>query len=283
MRNQNGVTLMALAVTILVMVLLAGVTIGGSLTALKQIRYEAALTELQEIGRTVNEVCEDYGLAKDVSNNSNYSYSVYFTEKYGSSPALVGDATNKAGVTNLVSIYASLSTNSQYTFYFDANDIKNYLGLEVYNINAVLIDFSTKYVYSVDGIKDPGGEYIYYNLAEMSSGKNVSEKAESVASSTFGVNAIDENSATLQNVGDTKLLKVRLEMVRGASGRNYPIEKAYYSLNGGTSFTEVDYLGDCKYGEDYVEFVIYEPGEYTFMLKDTHGKKVTTAQKYVNE
>lgn len=43
MRNQNGVTLMALAVTILVMVLLATVTIGGSLTSLKQIRYEAAV------------------------------------------------------------------------------------------------------------------------------------------------------------------------------------------------------------------------------------------------
>lgn len=283
MRNQNGVTLMALAVTILVMVLLATVTIGGSLTSLKQIRYEATVTELEEIGRTVNEVCEDYGFAKEVSTNSNYNYSVYFTEKYGSAPLLVGNATNKSGVTKLVSIYGSLSANSQYIFYFDSNDIKKYLGLEVYNIDAILIDFSTKYVYSVDGVKDPGGEYIYYNLAEMTSSKNVHGNSDVVSSSTFGVNALDDYSSVLQNVGETKMLKVRLEIVRGESGRDYPIEKAYYSLDGGTSFREVDYLGDCVYKEDFVEFVIYEPGEYTFMLKDTHGKQVTTVKKYVNE
>lgn len=55
------------------------------------------------------------------------------------------------------------------------------------------------------------------------------------------------------------------------------MKNAYYSTDGGNSYIQVDYLGDCTYSEDgeSVSFVIYNTGTYNFYAEDTHG---TTTQ-----
>ncbi len=51
------------------------------------------------------------------------------------------------------------------------------------------------------------------------------------------------------------------------------MRNAYYSTDGGSTYIEVDYLGDCVYSEDgeSVSFVIYNPGTYYFYAEDTYG------------
>lgn len=59
------------------------------------------------------------------------------------------------------------------------------------------------------------------------------------------------------------------------------MKKAYYSTDGGSTYLEVDYLGDCTYSEDgeSVSFVIYDTGIYYFYAEDTYG--ITTSPIYV--
>lgn len=51
------------------------------------------------------------------------------------------------------------------------------------------------------------------------------------------------------------------------------MKKAYYSTDGGNTYIEVDYLGDCVYSEDgeSVSFVISNTGTYYFYAEDTFG------------
>lgn len=74
-------------------------------------------------------------------------------------------------------------------------------------------------------------------------------------------------------LGDTKLLKVTLTFERNSDGINYPMKKAYYSIDDGSTYIEVDYLGDCIYSEDgeSVSFVIYDTGTYYFYAEDSYG------------
>ena len=90
----------------------------------------------------------------------------------------------------------------------------------------------------------------------------------------------DNNSGNLQTVGDTSLLEITLTAERNSTGKDYAIKKAYYSTDGGETYIEVDYLGDCVYTEDTVSFVIYNAGTYTFKIEDTYGATVTATQTY---
>ena len=282
MKNQNGITLVYLITIIIIMIIIASITVGVSLSSFKQMKYETVKAELEEIQTVVNEICEDYELAGiDDDSDGDEDYSTYFEEKYGSIPDTVEDSIEEDGVSDIVSIYASLSTTEKNIFYFDTDDIKTYLGLET-TIGSVLIDFETRYIYSVDGVSDPTTDEIYYTLSEMNGGTNIYEDTEEASSSLTGVTATDDNSGMLQAVGDTNLLEITLTAKRGTTGTYYPIKKAYYSTDGGETYIEVDYLGDCTYTEDTVSFVIYEEGTYIFKIVDTYGAEATVTKVIYN-
>ena len=187
---------------------------------------------------------------------------------------------SEEGVSELVEIYAALSSTNENIFYLDTSDIETYLGLETTN-GAVLINFSTRYIYSVKGCQDYlDSDTIYYTLAEVSGSTNIYEDTESAESSLIGMTISDNNSGNLQTVGDTSLLEITLTAERNSTGKDYDIKKAYYSTDNGETYIEVDYLGDCVYTEDTVSFVIYNAGTYTFKIEDTYGKAVTATQTY---
>ncbi len=195
MRNQRGITIVSLVITIVIMFIIASITITNSIGAYKTMAYQTFKSELEEIQSAVNETCENYLIERSLNNDLNYSN--YFTNKFGSSPTLVGEAISEEGVQEIISLYAALAVNSQYTFYFNTEDIKTYFGLEV-TLKGVIVDFSTRYVYSVEGMADPTDDtIIYYTLAEMDGETNIYKNEESSASSTIGLIASNDNSDTL--------------------------------------------------------------------------------------
>lgn len=195
MRNQRGVTIVSLVITIIIMLIIASITIISSIGSYKTMKYETFKSELEEIQRAVNETCENYSIERSL--NSDLTYSDYFTNKFGSSPKLVGEATSEEGVQEIISLYAALAVNSQYTYYFNKDDIKTYFGLEV-TLDSIIVDFSTRYVYSVKGCIDPTDDNKkYYTLSEMNGETNIYENEESSVSATKGLAASDDNSNTL--------------------------------------------------------------------------------------
>ena len=281
MKKQNGVTLVYLVIIILITIIIASITFVTSLSSFRQMNYEAFRAELEEIQTAVNETCEDYELAKE-SNSNITDYETYFLERFGISPSTISESINEDGVSDVVEIYAALSATDENIFYFDTSDIKTYFGLET-TYGAVLVDFETRYIYSIKGCQDPTNtDVTYYTLSEVDGSTNIYEDTEEAVSSLIGVTASDDNVSELQTVGETAMLKVTLTAKRdSSSGKDYPIKKAYYSIDDGETYVEVDYLGDCVYTEDTVSFVIYDAGTYIFKIEDTYGATAETSQTYM--
>ena len=195
MRNQRGVTVVSLIVTVIVMLIIASITVTTSISSYKTMKYQTFKSELEEIQNTVNETCENYSLEKELNNS--LTYSDYFTNKFGSSPKLIGEAVSEEGVSELVALYAVLTTDSKSIYYFNKDDIKTYFGLEV-TLKAVLVDFSTRYIYSVEGCVNPTDDSkTYYTLSEMSGETNIYVNETSSESATTGLTATNNHSNTL--------------------------------------------------------------------------------------
>lgn len=280
MRNQKGVTLISLITTVIIILMLAGITATSSISSFKSMKYQTFRSELEEIQDAVNEICEKYALLKQ-SDSTIDSYNGYFEKIYGENkgPTLIGSAlTDNSSVADIVGLYGDLDKDSTATFYFTQDDIKKFLGLEVTLDKGIIVDFSTRKVYSIDGCEDPTTKTKYYTLSEVKGETNVSkDTTDASKSSTKGLTASDTNSKKLQSSGTTKLLKVTLTFKRDTAGINYPMKHAYYSTDGGTKYLEVDYLGNCTYSEDgeSVSFIIYNAGTYYFYAEDTFGVKTT--------
>ncbi len=275
MRNSSGITMVSLVSTVIVIIILTSIATVASLQSYNQMKYETFKAELEEIQREVDKISSDFQLAKNNSNDSNYSYKTYFQSRNGgTSPKSLGEATSESGVNDIKTKY-SLSDNA-YTFYLDESGIKKYLGISGIE-KSVLVDFSTKLVYSIEGCKDPDGndDSKYYTLSEVGGGKTYLENSEASKSTSTGVTVANAS----KTVGKTKMQTVTLTLTRSGTGKNYEIKKAYYSKDNGATWIEANYLGDCKYSGTTVSFVIYEAGSYKFKIEDSSGKALESDVK----
>ena len=177
-------------------------------------------------------------------------------------------------------LYEELTTDNEDIFYFDTSSIKTYLGLEV-TLGDIIVDFSTRYVYSIFGCQDPTyyDEIRYYTLSEIDGSTIIYEDETSSISSLEGVSV----EYSIETSGSTSWINVTLTAERNDTGRYYPIKKAYYSTNEGTTYIEVDYLDEYEYTDDTVSFIIIIDSDseeldenYDFMIEDTSGAKVST-------
>ena len=71
MRNQRGVTVVSLIVTVIVMLIIASITVSSSISSYKTMKYQTFKSELEEIQNTVNETCENYSLEKATDDSKN--------------------------------------------------------------------------------------------------------------------------------------------------------------------------------------------------------------------
>lgn len=266
MRNQKGITLVYLVVTIIILIILASITITASLSSYKNMKYELVKAELEEIQEAVVEMIEDCTLEKN-TDNSVTDYATYFEKKFETTKSHITGT--ESGVSSIPD-YEDGTIDTTYSFYFTQDEIKTYFDLEV-SIEAIVVDFSQPMVYDVEGFKDTD-DNVYYSLGDLED-SGVSTVLSTSITLTPGTVTVSPASGTkLSTAGDTTLLKVTLTLTG-----DYPIKKAYYSTDGST-YIEVDYLGDCEYSDYTVSFVIYDSGKYYFKIDDTAGQTTSVEE-----
>ena len=283
MRSQKGITLITLVVTIVVLIILAGITIYSSIDNYKRMRYENYIAQLEELQLAVEKVSEQYKVGEYVSYSD--TTNGFFIKKFDNIPGTLAISENEIKAETIINKY--FSGNSSYhegfVFYFSKEEIEDF-----FNINGIefdiIVDFSTRYVYSVEGCKKPSGnEEIIYTLLDV---KSISILDEDETISESSASGITFTQKSLQS-GDTKMVEITLVLNYGNKGKKYDIKKAYYSRvnvadgeedDDATKWLEVDYLGDCVYTKDTVKFYIYESGKYMFKIEDTSGHETHNIQ-----
>lgn len=274
MRNQNGITLITLIISIILLMIIATITVFNSVELYEQMKYETFKTQLKEMQAAVDKICEKYKTKGYTSYKDNTSG--FFKVEYGSLPLSLSEASNVNEVKQIVQKYFGNNSDehSGFVYYFTKDEINDYFGINGIEYNMV-VDFSTRYVYAPKGCKNPVTDKTIYSILDYDPDFVVQSDSSKATSDSIGITFSTQEVAT----GNTKMQKVILYLKYGNTENiDYNIKKAYFSSDGGTSWNEVDILGDCKYTDDSVSFYIYKSGTYMFKIEDTSGKVITTVQ-----
>lgn len=143
MKQEKGITLIALMVTIIVMIIIASIAIKTGLDSLDETELQGFYTQLDIVQKKVDEI---------VISNENYN--------------LLGielTSTQKSNLQNILNTkLSSLDLNSSSFRYFTVEKLKDELGLS--NINyAVFIHFESRTIVAEEGITIKGITYYISN------------------------------------------------------------------------------------------------------------------------
>ena len=270
MRNKKGVTLIFLVVTVIILLVIAGITITSSVSLYKKMKYEKFIAQLEELQGAVDKMCEKY----DTGEYTSFSDSTtgFFIEIYGEVPGTLAIAENASRAEEVINNYfgGNAGYHEGYVFYFYADQLKDYFNLNGIEFD-VVIDFSTRYVYSVIGCPDHEDENVVYSLIDLKE-KNIIQQDETQLESNSS--GITFTQVPVQS-DTTKMYKINLVLNYSDSEGDYNIYKAYYSTDNGTQWNDVSYLSECEYLDNSVSFYVYESGTYYFKIQDTSGKIIS--------
>jgi len=288
MRNQKGITLISLVITIILMVILAVITSVSSINSYNQMRYETFKAQFEEIQRATDEICTDYQLykndesitnmdAEDEGTTSEKNYKTYFQYKYEEVPTALSEIWDEELLKTISDVEEKYGDDfhdhAGYTFYFDKSDMENYLGLKGIN-TPFIIDFSTRYVYSVIGYKNPENDEIVYTLSDK---WHADENEDKNKSNLMGVTI--ENFDRIGSI-EAQQINVELSLQRDATGKKYEITNVYYCIvNDDSEETENENwiaVSSPKISGDTILFTLNEEGKYKFRVKDRSGATFDT-------
>lgn len=184
--NQKGITLVALIVTVVLMIILAGVTIEISTSNIDKSKTVSFISYMQAIQTKVDAIA---------GNNNDYS-------SYGKSLS----NSNKSKLQTILNNENFLTTtDSSYLRYFDSSHIAS--DLEIENIDdEIVVDFNTREVISLNGIEYE--KKIYYSQYYLPGGQTLSQQTEeidrtvSIGDITANINGLN-TTITVKNISIT--------------------------------------------------------------------------------
>lgn len=166
-KDEKGITLISLAITIIVLAIITGIAVSASTDSIKSAKKTAFITELEMIQEKVNTIYEKRKL-----NEEDIAY-------YNS----LGQDVSNVGDPKLLEILKGQSSMGY--LYFSKEDLKK---LDLDNISQdVIINFSTRDVVSTTGIEIDGNTY--YKLLDIPnySGQKIEYVNKNTEAPTFDV------------------------------------------------------------------------------------------------
>ena len=242
MKTENGVTLIMLGITIVVLIILTSVTINVGLSTYKEFEVQAYVAKMNMIQSRVNIISQDI-------KNGDTSYN-NIGQEIGSLSPSVQQAVNRA-----------LGETPQTGFkYYDANALKQ---LELGKIGEdILINFDTREIFSVLELEYEGN--VYYNQYNLPNGIQLVEYSE--------ISTVDPDfTLTKDNYG----LTARINVTNIVYDSQINGGDIYYAevTNGTTSPVTVDYWRQVQ----GTSFEVNKTAEYAVKIIDkNNGERIKT-------
>ena len=161
LRNEKGITILILTITIILMVILAGATINYGVNSLNAAKFQNFSYELQQIQGKVDSIYEKIKLGDE-------SYIILGNEIKKKKKAM--NTLNMVKGINYLNILDSqrdqyyYQENFSYYRYLTEDNLENIFDITS-NPGDVIINFTTREVISVDGFEYEGRTY--YTLSEL--------------------------------------------------------------------------------------------------------------------
>lgn len=261
MKNEKGVTMVSLVVTIILMVILASVTTYSGIESYKDMKKENYIAQLKVIQEKVNLIAEEYQNWEGKSSDTNINnYLGTGVEGYSG----LGFSKITDGETTLIKLIEEASDSKENYYYFSTDNIKDQLGLKGFEKSgmSVAVNFGNRNVIEKKGIKQDNVEY--HSLKDFGIQANSSD-------AVGNGNADYEIKPEIKNYGLTAkvVLNVKKAQKDGQditiSGFEYK-KKSEGSTDDNSAWKSVEEKYDGKYA-----FTVTESGTYVARVKGTTG------------
>ena len=242
MKNEKGITLAVLIITIILMVILASVSISIGTDSLDSTRLKGFYTQLEIIQKRVDDIATTNESYIDKSGNTIY------LKKQGVAYAGLKDAqkTSLQDIINseiITSETENLGVDATNFRYFTVDDLENILELSDIDYN-VFIDFDNRIIIAEDGIKI--GDTTYHVLKNTTYFVNQDTEKNVVKSLGY--------TATQYRTGKCKVIVTAINVAGDAVGGGYVKYKKtstkYWEVSDNT---EIIVEADVEYNIVYVD------------------------------
>lgn len=183
-KNEKGITLMALIITIIVMLILAGVSIKSGSDAVEQTRLKGFYSKLETIQKRVDEIATNNESYTDEGGN------IVYLKEQGTAFADL-DNTQKMKLENIIQ-NKNINADASKFRYFSVEDLKKFFELLDFEYD-VFIDFDDRVVIAADGIEINGKTYYALETTTHLITQNTEKNVGTIKSLTYKITTYGEN------------------------------------------------------------------------------------------
>lgn len=163
MRNNKGITMVSLVVTIVILLILSTITLNFSIDSYKAVKVQNFIAKLKVIQSKVDNIAEQ---TDDVSN---YGFTSFGDITDGEE--IFYNIINNPKEYNITSSWNSeLDSDPENYYYFTPQDLEDMLGLEDQDLT-VIINFKTRNVISKTGVEQD--DIVYYRQYDLAGGEKL--------------------------------------------------------------------------------------------------------------
>ena len=248
MKNNKGLTLVSLIITVIILLLIAGIVVKSALDSFDDANITAYVSEMNIIQQKVNNIY--YKIKNNTASDTDYGTSYENLSK-----------NIKDKINFIVKDEADLENISEFRYlgYNDSTKSNDLEKIGVYNIKKeVIINFNTRKIYSLNGIRFDGDRY--YNQYELPGGNYNFEVVSSDQNNLTDVNW----TTSKENYDSYTVIKI----YNVGNLEKFNNNTFYYRL-----VTESN--DDNNYWQSVSNntFKVYKSGDYIIKVVDNYGNE----------
>lgn len=246
MKNQNGITLISLVMTIILIMILASVGTYTGFETYENMRVEAFVAKMKTVQEAVDKLCDTYTIQE--INNMGLSY----TSAPSDAQAVLNSVVNEGNTDTLKSWFSTSGDGIQTNYrYFSISDISTILGIKDFD-TAIFFNPRTRNVVAVEGVKYEGKKY--YRQYDLTGGQTLTTpNPDTDFTLNVSVKTFDDKAVIYASLGSTDTDKSITEL-------------KYQKKTGATSYDEP------LISKSLSEITITESGTYKVIAKTTSTK-----------
>jgi type II secretory pathway pseudopilin PulG len=255
MRNNNGITLVSLIITIVLMLILASVTISFGLSTYNNMKINRFVAQMQMIQKSVDNFSEEYRTEDEIKEK--------LRELLGRNISYITEADKMQKISTSRANDEITWTNDNSFIYFSVQDIEKAFGLDnIREKDEFAINFNTREVISLIGEEYQGKRYYTgYNKALANSQRLIEH--------TPLIRTLEFNIDEIRNFG----LNSRI-IVKDISVANTIL--SYREVDG----TWITVENRTRLGREY-EINITKSGVYEVRIENANGDQFTSESELI--
>ncbi len=286
MKNQKGITLITLILTVIIILLLASIGVYTGVEAYKTMKVQKFMAQMRVVQERINVICEDWKNWEKYNDDTTAdpnNFNLYIEETLispGGQKARKANATSQPEFNEIISGDTTSLTGADKTitnyYYFSSEDLESFLGLKGLDIEVIINFASRNFVEKtgVEALDTEGNIKRYYVLEELIEAQRLTSTIIQNLNSIENDVIIDYykylNTSISKNNGTNKTILIELN-----AKVEKPIKKLEISKENVSKPEDIikwEEIEDYQISKSGITVQVNENGDFSFKITDNKGQ-----------